>query len=417
MLGIVPMSSDSDTNSRGVNKVLKELGRTGRYIELITDGEATVQAIFRSAGKLHESPVVGADYRPSARSQGNGVCERAIKTLKQLIAANVLFLETRLSRRIPMESTLIAHLMRYAYRTHNMFLIPQGSSGSALDRMRGRINSQRPQTYPFGCHCLGRLLTDKRTHDLEKFSKMVYLGPQTSAGGKALGIIAGESRIGLEEREWLQVKMFQAVKIVAPCVWSLSGIDCMLEPAPALPSEPQDPVTPEVEEETVPPAHEKNRPRGNEEVVVPVSGPPRKWVNEHGFTPGCTACETIQEKGQAMGRNHNKACKERYRDWLKEQLAKRRQEEEGDTGAEEPKRRRLTQKVPRPPGFVPPEIPRGQNGVDPGSEGSGLDPVVPTRIHLRFRCQLPQLDPVMTLLEMLTWMIVRQFLNPWMCQY
>ena len=209
----------------------------------------------------------------------------------------------------------------------------------------------------------------------------------------------------------------KAVKIVAPCVWSLSDIDCMLEPAPALPSEPQDPVTPEVEEETVPPAHEKNRPGGNEEVVVPVSGPPRKWVNEHGFTPGCTACKTIQEKGQAMGRNHNKACKERYRDWLKEQLAKRRQEEEGDTGAEEPKRRRLTQKVPRPPGLFllkSQEVKMEQTLVQ-----KVLDWTLwfPLGIHLRFRCQLPQLDPVMTLLEMLTWMIVRQFLNPWMCQY
>ena len=216
MLGIVPISSDSDVNARSLNRVMKEIGMTGRYLEFITDAEAAVQAMFRSACKLKETLVVGVHYRPRARSQGNGICERAVKTLKQLIASNVLFLETRLCRRIPMESTLIAHLMRYAYRTHNMFLIPQGSSGSALDRMRGRVNSQRPATYPFGCHCLGRLLSDKRTHDLEKFSKMLYLGPQTSSGGKSLGILAGESRIGLEESEWLQVKMFQAVKIVAP---------------------------------------------------------------------------------------------------------------------------------------------------------------------------------------------------------
>lgn len=121
---------------------------------------------------------------------------------------------------------------------------------------------QRPSTYPFGCHRLGRPLSDRKTHDLEKFSKMVDLGPQASSGGKALGILASESRIGLDESDWLQVKTFQAVKIVAPCVWSLEDLDCMLEPAPELPSEPRDPVSPEIEEETVPPASEKGSSKG-----------------------------------------------------------------------------------------------------------------------------------------------------------
>ena len=73
----------------------------------------------------------------------------------------------------------------------------------------------------------------------------MHLGPQTSSGGKILRLLAGESRIGLEEKDWLQVKLFQAVKIVAPCLWELSDLDCMLEPSPSIPPEPQDPVSPD----------------------------------------------------------------------------------------------------------------------------------------------------------------------------
>lgn len=379
MLGIVPMTSDSDSDARGLNRVMKEIGMTGRYLELITDDEPAVQAMFRSACKLKETPVVGVHYRPAARSQGNGICERAVNTLKQLIASNVLFLESRLSRRIPMESTLIAHLMRYSYRTHNMFLVPQGSSGSALDRMRGRINSQRPSTYPFGCHCLGRPLSDKKTHDLEKFSKMVYLGPQTSSGGKSLGILASESRIGLEESEWLQVKTFQAVKIVAPCVWSVEDLDCMLEPAPELPSEPQDPVSPELEEETVPPASEKGRRKGEDQIVIPVSGPPKSWLLENGTTPGCYACKALDETGKVRGKVHSKRCKQRYEAWLREQIRKRREQEEG-IPSEEPKRRRITEKTPRPEGFVPPVLPPDLSSNSGPSSGPRETPSVPVPV-------------------------------------
>ena len=380
MLGIVPISSDSDVNARSLNKVMKEIGMTGRYLELITDGEAAVQAIFRSACKLTETPVIGVHYRPSARSQGNGICERAVKTLKQLIASNVLFLETRLCRCIPVESTLIAHLMRYAYRTHNMFLIPQGSSGSALDRMRGRVNSQRPSTYPFGCHCLGRLLSDKRTHDLEKFSKMIYLGPQTSSGGKSLGILASESRIGLEENEWLQVKMFQAIKIVAPCVWNLGDLECMLEPAPELPLEPQDPVSPEIQGETLPPASERGRPKTEDQIVIPASGPPKSWLLENGTTPGCHACRCLEETGKVRGKVYSKKCKQRYASWLREQLQKRR-EENGEVPDELPKRRRILEKTPRPDGFSPPVLPGDMNSPNVSQPEVGNDsvPVIPTR--------------------------------------
>ena len=389
MVGCLPMTVDSDRNARGLNNILKEVGMTGRNIELVTDGEATVQALFRSACKLSETPVAGLHFRPTARSQGNGVAERAIGIIKQLVGANVLFLESRLFRRIPLESTLVAHLLRYVARVHNIHWVPQGSSCTALDKLRGRINTQKPHTYPFGCHCVARSVADRRSHQLEKFSKIVYLGPQTSSGGKILGLLAGESRIGLEEKDWLQVKLFQAVKIVAPCLWELSDLDCMLEPSPSIPPEPQDPVSPEKEVDTVPPSTGKGRPKGQNELVVPVSGPPRKWLEAHGLTPGCLAC-----KSPARSRVHNKACKNRYRAWLQDQMNKRQDPEEENSKEEEPKRRRLLEKTPRPPGFVPPDVPmQPPVGADSGSEGSGAGPVVPPRDTPSLSIPMPSRDP------------------------
>ena len=94
----------------------------------------------------------------------------------------------------------------------------------------------------------------------------------------------------------------------------------MLEPAPELPSEPQDPVSPEIQEETVPPASGKGRPKSEDQVVVPVSGPPKSWLLEHGTTPGCHACRCLEETGKVRGKVHSKRCKQRYANWLREQL-------------------------------------------------------------------------------------------------
>ena len=108
---------------------------------------------------------------------------------------------------------------------------------------------------------------------------------------------------------------------------------------------------------------------------MPVSGPPRKWLEAHVFKKGCLAC-----KSPARSRVHNKACKRRYRAWLQDQMNKRQDPEEDNSKEEEPKRRRLLEKTPRPPGFVPPDVPiQPPVGADSGSEGSGAGPVVPPR--------------------------------------
>lgn len=46
-----------------------------------------------------------------------------------------------------------------------------------------------------------------------------------------------------------------------------------------------------------------------------------KWVEEHGITPDCGACKSIEVNGTRKGKNHSKGCCERYWNWMKAQAS------------------------------------------------------------------------------------------------
>ena len=51
----------------------------------------------------------------------------------------------------------------------------------------------------------------------------------------------------------------------------------------------------------------------------PAAGPPLKWVEEHGITPDCGACKSIEVSGTRKGKNHSKGCCEPFWNWTKAQ--------------------------------------------------------------------------------------------------
>ena len=186
---------------------------------------------------------------------------------------------------------------------------------------------------------------------IEKFAKIIYLGPQGSTGGKVLGMFAGESRIGLTEEEWFSVRSFQVVKLITPCEWSAEDLSCLIKEGPELPlpDDPVDVVDPEGSEERVPGGSPRRSGPVSPHIMVPPSGPPRAWIDQHGVTPGCYGCKGISERGTARGRVHSKACKQRYEEYLR-----RRLEEQGNQDEEEdepPARKRIRGKTTNPPGY------------------------------------------------------------------
>ena len=250
-----------------------------------------------------------------------------------------------------MESPIVGHILKYVGHTYNIHAVHQGSTSTALDKLRGHIKSQRPRTLPFGVVCLGRLLRDSRLNPIEKFAKIVYLGPQGSTGGKVLGLFAGESRIGLTDEEWFVVRNFQVVKLITPCEWSADDLACLIVDGPELPSptDPIDVVDPEGSEERVPGDSRGRSGPDSPQIMVPPGGPPRSWIDKHGVTPGCYGCRGISERGTARGRVHSKGCKKRYEDCLRKRLEE--QEKQDEDPVEPPAKKRIRGKVTNPPGY------------------------------------------------------------------
>ena len=106
-------------------------------------------------------------------------------------------MEERFQKRLPLECSLVKHLIRYVVRTHNIHHVQIGSDMSALERMRGCRFSKRPATYLFGCRMLGQLPEGHpQRHVGERLRECVYLGPVHVGGGGFLGCLAGGSKVG-----------------------------------------------------------------------------------------------------------------------------------------------------------------------------------------------------------------------------
>ena len=351
--------SDHDRNVRQVNHMWRELGMTGRTLETTIDGEGLLHAVFRAAARQPNTPVTGVSFLdvPPDRHQANGRAERAVQTVKRGVASNLLFLESRFRKRIALESPLLKHLVPYVARTHNIFHVPQASDTSAFDKLRGRRGGPKPATLPFGVLALAKATESARVHDLEQLSEIVYLGPVSTSGGGILGIMAGDSRVGLSHEEAVKVRKFQAGRIVSPCVWSWEDLQHLVVtsdtvPGQQFPAGPVSEVRPGADDEQSP--AEADAPPGLEGgVVVPASGPPKKWLLENGFTPDCSACGHISKSGVSHGRVHNANCRKRYRKYLEDEAqARRKRKSEQDlsessgSGVSQPVPRRVTGKQP-----------------------------------------------------------------------
>ena len=360
--------SDHDRNVRQVNQMWRELGMTGRTLETTIDSEGLLHAVFRAAARQPNPPVTGVSFLdvPPDRHQANGRAERAVQTVKRGVAANLLFLESRFRKRIALESPLLKHLVPYVGRTHNIFHVPQASDTSAL--LRGRRGGPKPATLPFGVLALAKATESARVHDLEQLSEIVYLGPVSTSGGGMLGIMAGDSRVGLSHEEAVKVRKFQAGRIVSPCVWSWEDVQHLVVSSDAVPGQqfpagPVSEVRPGADDEQSP--AEADAPPGLEGgVVVPASGPPKKWLLENGFTPGCSACGHISTSGVSHGRVHNSHCRKRYRKYLEnEAQARRKRKSEQDTsessgsGVAQPVPRRVTGQPPASDSTSVPSVP------------------------------------------------------------
>ena len=307
-------------NIRQLNRLFKEAGLTGKQMELVSDSEAALQSLFRNAVKAEGCPVTGLSSFPTARgrSQQNGLAERAVQTFKQLIGSNIFSLEQQLGIRIPLESELLRHLGPYVYRSYNIHHIKEGSETTPLEKLRG-VKRKKPKTLPFGSLVLGKGAPSAEIRELEHLSPAIYLGPINSTGGGFFGILAGAGRIGVEDPD--KVRVFNAGRVVTPCSWPVEDIQRLCIKAKGSPAlaGPPPVVNPDGNEGIDEPYVADDMKGPPSSLIVPASGPPKRWVEEYGPTAGCSACERIKNTGRSHARGHSSSCKRRYLEYLEKQ--------------------------------------------------------------------------------------------------
>ena len=324
MYGAFQMFGDLEKDARTFNNWMRELGLTGKRLELTLDGERRLETLVRTSMRLDNCVVSGVTFKPTPpnRSQSNGKCERFHGILKRSFAANMLFMENQIEKRIPLESHICRYLLPYCARTYNLFHVASGSFTTAMEKLRGRSGGKKIKTYPFGCTIVAKPTVSSRSHELEELAHVAYLGPVNCHGGGFWGALTGPSKVGLVAEEQSKVRKFQVARVVSPLTWDIQHlVNSDQKGEDQLPLEGEPP---------------KLVPVGNEEVFIPPSGPPKAWIEENGTTPGCIACKQWEEKGTTHFRVHSRKCKDRCKEFLELELKQKRMKQTGQQQLEPP---------------------------------------------------------------------------------
>ena len=368
MVSTVVWSENDETNIRGINNCFREMGLVGKSVEATIDGENLLESVLKRAARLENAVISGLsiELTPPNRSQANGKAERFCGMIKHVTASNLLFLEKQVGKRIALESKIIPFAVRYSGRMLNLFNKVPGSVSTPVERMKDRIGVKKHKTFPFGATVLAKPTELAQDNPLEYLSHVTYLGPISTTGGGFLGVFAGPSRVGVEDVD--KIRKFQVARLETPVQWD---IDHLITEGGNIEKDDRK-VTPNKElkgpyedgEETTGDRGEVEDEEKPQPVQIPSGGPPRAWLDVHGLTPGCYACDEILTKGTAKGRHHNRECKNRYKEWLQEEAEKTR------------KRRRSEPADPPPipvPAVVPPiPVPAEASGSGPQREDENV---------------------------------------------
>ena len=323
MMGSFCLTGEVEKDCRTLNNWFRELGLTGHACELTIDGEKRLESLVRNAMSLDNRTLSSVHFlnTPPNRSQSNGKAERHIGLMKRSLVSNLLFVESQVQRRIPLESSLLTHLVPFVARTYNLHHVPQGCIATPMEKMRNRVGCKRIKTYPFGATILAKPTESGRSHELENLTHIVYLGPVSCLGGGLWGIPAGPSRVGLSLEDSLKIRKYQVARVESPLVWDLEPLIAGAPVNLNVPKKNLDfPGEPERADYKPEPPLEASP--ADKEIKVPSSGPPRSWIDAHGPTPGCYGCDGIVKKGSVHARNHSKRCKERYKHYLEDEQKK-----------------------------------------------------------------------------------------------
>ena len=122
------------------------MGHFGRTI-LRSDGEPAIVALLEEIGRRREGAITVLERSPKGDSQSNGLAERAVRGLEELLRVHKLDLEARLGAILQMDHPCIEWLVEYTTDVLNKTQVGQDGR---TPYMRAKGRRYNGEMYKFG---------------------------------------------------------------------------------------------------------------------------------------------------------------------------------------------------------------------------------------------------------------------------
>ena len=119
-----------------IHKDIQRLGIFGRAI-LRSDGEPAIVGLLQEVARLRTGAVTVLEKSPKGDSQANGLAERAVRGLEELLRVHKLDLESRVGCTLQMDHPCIEWLVEYTTDVLNKYQVGQDGR-TPYTRAKGR---------------------------------------------------------------------------------------------------------------------------------------------------------------------------------------------------------------------------------------------------------------------------------------
>lgn len=292
-VGYIAMTSDYDKNCREVAKWAESVGIVGPSSAVILvkgDMEPSLLALLRKSipGKVE---AVGPQSHEEV-----GAAEKTVRDLKEKVSCLRHAAQT-FGYDYNLDVDTLIFLTRYIATTHNWHHKVRGGDKTPSEIITGSTRSEQV-TAVFGSVVFAECPLSVESPAGTRWIPGAFLGPQYGSRASLVSAIVGPST-----NPELKVFVAKSIKVLDKIIFETKYAPSILFRLPdSSRSHPRPSWNVERPAHVLPPA-------------MPKSGPPANWLREHGYTKGCSACSN-----RVMGgKHHNRACKQRYLDWCKQQ--------------------------------------------------------------------------------------------------
>lgn len=279
-----------------------------RHIIFKSDQEKALVTIIQAVAEelRRDGATVVLEQSPVGESQSNGVAERQVQAVEDLIRTMRGALMHRLQCRIVATRPLFHWLVCHAASVMNRLVV--GKDGrTAFQRLHGRRTSNR--AVEFGERVFYYIPKKLRAKMSLRWRLGMYLGVAAHSGEHIIGTWSGDA-----------VRTRSIVRVVASARWS-AELANRLKGTPALPNPSGNTAYERVERSEEPHAmsdfeHVDKKDHDFSQAMKRRIRITRADLNKYGFTGGCPRCEALRNGEQNTNKNHSEDCRFRiYGEW------------------------------------------------------------------------------------------------------